>query len=44
MTDKDENAKLLEQYQKILKMCSEHMKICPKFEKQVIEGFEFEDE
>ena len=44
MSTGNENSKLLEQYQKILKMCTEHMKKCPKFEKQVIEGFEFQDE
>ena len=38
----DENSKLLEQYQKILKMCSDHMKKCPKFEEQVIKEFENE--
>ena len=42
MSTDEDNKKLLEAYQKILKMCSEHMKICPKFEKQVIE--EFKDE
>ena len=40
----DENTELFKSYQKILKMCTEHMKTCSKFEKQVIEGFEFEVE
>ena len=40
MTDEE----LLKQYQKILKMCIEHMAKCPKFEKEIIEKFDFEDE
>ena len=39
----DENTELFKSYQKILKICTEHMKNCGAFEKQVIEEFEFDE-
>lgn len=43
MSNDDENSKLLEQYQKMLKMCLGHMKHCGAFEKEVLEEFDFDE-
>ncbi len=37
------NEVLLQQYQKILALCVEHMDNCPTFEKQIIDNFDFEE-
>lgn len=37
------NEVLLQQYQKILALCVEHMDNCHTFEKQVIDNFDFEE-
>ena len=39
----DENAQLLQQYQKILEICLNHMKKCGTFEEELIKEFEFDE-
>ena len=38
-----EHSELLASYQKILKMCTEHMDECPEFERKIIDQFDFEE-
>ena len=40
----NENTELLKSYQKILKLCTEHMGECADFENKIIKEFDFEEE